>query len=90
MKNARSGFLFATPTFISGAAHVLDLYGVYDTYNAGCTEHEADYKALLCDWSVVGQDILGAMKTFEHSLPASSVARYDEPCGAGQQMSFFP
>lgn len=89
MNNARSTFLFAIPTFISGAARVLDLYGVYDAYNTSSTEYEADYKALLSDWRMVGEDILVAMKTFEHSLPPGSATRYEELCGAGQQMSFF-
>lgn len=89
MNKGRSDFLFASPTFISGAARVLDLYGFYGTYNASSTEYEADYKALLSDWAVVGQDILFAMKQFEGSLPPGSSVRQDELCGAGQQMSFF-
>jgi len=68
---------------------VLDLYGVYDTYNASPTEYEADYKALLSDWSMVGQDIFSAMKQFERSLPPSGIPRRDELSEAGQQMSFF-
>ena len=90
MNRASSDFLFASPTFISGAARVLDLYGVYDAYNSSSTEYEADFKAILSDWMVVGQDILVAMKQFENSLPPDSLARYNELCGAGQQMSFFP
>lgn len=89
MNKVRSDFLFATTTFISGAARVLDLYGVYDRYNASPTEYEADYKAVLSDWGTVGQDIFSATKQFESSLPPSSIARHDELCGAGQQMSFF-
>ena len=90
MNKTSSDFFFATPTFISGAARVLDLYGVYDAYNSSSTSYEADFKAILSDWSVVGQDIFSAMKQFESSVPLSSIARYDELCGADQQMSFFP
>jgi hypothetical protein len=83
-------FLFATPTFISGAARVLDLYAVYDAYNCSSTEYEADFKAISSDWMAVGQDIGIAMKQFERSLPPESIRLNDEFCGAGQQMSFFP
>jgi hypothetical protein len=87
---SRSDFLFASPSFISGAARVLDLYGVYDSYNSSSSNYEADYKAIWSDWSVVGKDIFSAIKHFEHSLPPGSVARQDELCGVGQQMSIFP
>jgi hypothetical protein len=90
LNKARSGFLFADPTFISGVARVLDLYGTFDAYNASSTEYEADYKALLSDWRMVGQDIVDAMKQFECSPPPGSNMRDDELCGTGQQMSFFP
>ena len=89
MNKYRSDFLFSTPSFVSGAARVLDLYGVYDVYNSSSTDREADYKAIFSDWNMVGQDIWSAMKQFEFSLPAGSVSRPDELCGADQQLSFF-
>jgi len=82
-----SHFLFATPTFISGAARVLDLYGVYDTYNDSPTDREADYKAALSDWSIVGRDISSAMEQFERSLPPNGITRHDELRETEQQMS---
>jgi len=66
-----SDFLVARPSFVSGVARLLDWYGFYDAYNASRTGREADYKALLSDWYIVGQDIQDAMKAFESSLPAS-------------------
>jgi hypothetical protein len=30
MNKTATGYLFAMPTFLSGAARVLDLFGVYD------------------------------------------------------------
>lgn len=48
---------------------MLDLYGTYDAYNGSSTEREADYKALLSDWYVVGQDIFEAMTQFRCLLP---------------------
>jgi hypothetical protein len=89
VNKSSSEFLFATRSFISGAARVLDLYGVFDVYNFSFTAYEADFKAIRSDWNVVGQDIWSAMKLFECSLPPGSVARQEELCGAGQQMSFF-
>jgi hypothetical protein len=90
VNNVQSDFLFAAPTFISGAARVLDLYGVFDKYNTSSSALEADSKAILSDWSMVGQDLFWAMHQFEISLPPESIARHNELCGVGQQMSFFP
>ncbi len=89
MNKIRSDFLFSTPTFASGAARVLDLFGTYDTYNFSSTDHEADFSALLSDWRIVGQDIFSAMSQLERSLPPESASRYNELCEAGQQ-SLFP
>jgi hypothetical protein len=89
VKKTKASFLFATPTLVSGAARALDLYGVYDVYNASSTENEADYKALLSDWSIVGQDIFSAMKQFEGCLPPDSDVHRNQLRGDGQQMSLF-
>ncbi len=86
-KRVRSDFLFATPSFVSGAARLLDLYCLFDSYNSSSTEREADYRAILSDWRVVGQDILSAMREFEPLPPSNSAD--DELCGAGRQMSLF-
>jgi len=67
-----SDFLVAQPSFVSGAARLLDWYGFYDAYNTSHTGREADYKALLSDWYVIGQDIRDAMTAFQYSLPAES------------------
>jgi hypothetical protein len=90
VKSARSGFLYATPSFISGAARVLDLYGTFDKYNSSATEREADYKAIWADWSVVGHDIFDAMRqvadTFPHCI---SDSEDDRPSVDERQMNFF-
>lgn len=77
------------PSFVSGAARLLDLYCVYDLYNSSSTEREADYKAVLSDWRVVGQDILVALEQFERSLPSANRANQDDHCGVERQMSLF-
>jgi hypothetical protein len=90
VNKARSGFLFATPSFVSGAARLLDLSGLYDSYNNSSAEREADYKAALSDWRAVGQDILAAMRQFDRSLPSGSRAdSTDDLCGDERQMSLF-
>ena len=87
MNKSKSTFLFATPSFASGVARVLDLYGTYDRYNSSSTEAEADGKAIWLDWSVVGQDIRIATERFRDSLPAKDRDR--ELCGVAEQLSFF-
>jgi hypothetical protein len=88
VNKARSDFLFATQSFVSGAARSLDLYCLFDSYNSSSTEREADYRAILSDWRVVGQDILSAMRESE-PLPQGTRSDDEDLCGAGRQMSLF-
>lgn len=62
MKKVRTDFLFAQPSFASGFARTLDLWGVLDDYNISVTTLEADEKAIAADWLVVGQDIADAIR----------------------------
>jgi hypothetical protein len=50
-------FLFACPSFVSGAARAVDLGGTFDEYNSSATPDDADTQALWSDWAVVGQDM---------------------------------
>jgi hypothetical protein len=68
-----SDFLFAEPSLVSGAARLLDLYCLFDSYNTSPTGAEADYKALLADWCAVGQDIQRAIEAFESSASPGSL-----------------
>jgi hypothetical protein len=86
VNRSKSTFLFATPSFASGFARALDLYGLYDRYNYSSTEQEADSKAIWSDWSVVGQDIRSATKGLRDSLPEDHDREFS---GAGEQLSFF-
>jgi hypothetical protein len=56
----QSGFLFAAPSFASGAAATLDLWGQLADYNSSATPAEADANAIFSDWAIVGQDIVDA------------------------------
>jgi hypothetical protein len=60
----KSDFLFAQPSFASGASRVLDLWGQFDIYNISATPAEADAKAIAADWLVVGQDIFEAVEDY--------------------------
>ncbi len=62
--HVRSDFLVAQPSFMSGAARVLDLRGCFDAYNYSRSTHEADHFALLADWHVVGGDAALALDRF--------------------------
>jgi hypothetical protein len=69
-KKVQSDFLFAQPSFASGAARVLDLWGALDDYNRSDTPTEADGKAIAADWLVTGQDLGDAIKQEEESKVA--------------------
>lgn len=60
----RTDFLFAMPSWLSGAARSLDLAGQFDDYNESPTEQAADAKALFADWRVVGESLAEAMRAF--------------------------
>ncbi len=61
-KKIKSDFLFAQPSFASGAARVFDLWGQFDDYNRSSTPSEADAKAIAAARFVIGQDIFDAIE----------------------------
>ena len=67
MGNVRTDFLFATPNALSGVARLVDLYGLFDDYNRSRKVEDADPKALLSDWYIVGQDLECAIKECQRS-----------------------
>jgi len=67
-KNVKTDFLVAQPSFVSGAARILDLWGIYDDYNRSESPLEADGKAIAADWIVIGQDIYDAIEHQEDEL----------------------
>ena len=54
-----SDFLFATPSFKTGAGRVLDLWASLEnySYNFSRTPGEADCRAIGADWAVIGKDL---------------------------------
>jgi hypothetical protein len=65
----KSDFLFASPSLVSGAARLFDWGGTFDQYNRSATPKEADLRAMLADWCVVGDDIADAMAEFQELKP---------------------
>jgi hypothetical protein len=70
-RNVKSDFLFAQPSFMSGASRVIDLWGQFDDYNRSYTPAEADAKAIAADWLVVGQDILEILQKSDSDVTAA-------------------
>lgn len=60
----RPDFLFAMPTWLTGASRALDLAGQFDEYNESRDGEEADARALFADWRVVGESLLDAVMVF--------------------------
>jgi len=67
-KKVQSDFLFAQPSFASGAARAFDLWGRFDDYNRSETPAEADAKAIAADWFVIGQDIADSIDSHKSEL----------------------
>lgn len=70
-KRFSTGFLYATPSFITGAGTVLNLAGNYYEYNISDTELQADFRALANDFGVVGNDLRDAMDELARECEAS-------------------
>ncbi len=60
-----SQFLFARPSFLEGAARILDFGDTLSEYNRSPTEADADFNALYSDWLAVGDDLRNAVKRYE-------------------------
>lgn len=67
-KKYRTDFLFPTPSFLIGAGSVLNIAGNYFDFNYSSSDTEADNKAILSDWGVIGQDILLAETQLKETL----------------------
>jgi hypothetical protein len=64
-KNYRTDFLFATPTFLTGAGSIYNIAGNYYDFNTSPSGEIADTRALECDWQMVGMDLKNAICEFE-------------------------
>lgn len=55
----KTDYLTASNSFLSGVGRVLDLGSTRNkrVYNFSRSSEEADFKALMNDWNMVGQDM---------------------------------
>lgn len=67
-----TNFLFAMPSWLSGAARTLDLGGVFDEYNDSPTPDQADAWALWHDWRAVGESLWDAMRVCREEAPQAA------------------
>lgn len=68
MNRFRTDFLFAQPSFGSGLARVLDLFGLFDSYNESPKPAEADARAIYSDWAMIGQDLIDSAEQLKTEL----------------------
>ena len=64
-KRYTTGFLYSTPSFLSGAGTAINLAGNYYDFNAYESGNEADTVAIENDFRMVGQDISDAIEKFK-------------------------
>ena len=57
-------FLYATPSFVSGMARVLDLGSTMTEFNSTFYPEVADFYAIKSDWINVGSDINTALNIY--------------------------
>ena len=62
--NEYTGLLFAKPSFIEGAARILDLGNTFTQYNSIASPELADMSAMRSDWQSVGEDLRQVMVRF--------------------------
>lgn len=65
----RSMVSYPMPSFLSGMARALDLFGTLDEPRVAVDGAEADALATYNDWCAVGEDIEAAMGTLGQSIP---------------------
>lgn len=61
----KTDFLLPKNDFFIGLGSVLNIAGSYFEYNYSKSAYEADRRALMSDWSNVGDDFKSAKKLFE-------------------------
>ena len=62
----RSFRLFSRPSFVEGAARLMDLAGSLNSYNTSPSSADADRYAMQSDWRAVGDDLWYALDRYKH------------------------
>ena len=68
-----SDFLFARPSFLGGAARVVDLLGTLLEYNNPPTPEIADQRAMFDDFQAIGTDLEQVIKRYEEAIAGGTV-----------------
>ena len=68
----RPDFLFAMPSWLTGAARSLDVAGQFDEYNDSKSVQDADDRAAFSDWRAVGESIFDAVVGFGRESQAQT------------------
>jgi len=63
-----SDFLVAQPSFLTGMARSIDLFGQLTDYNYSKTPQKADIRALMKDAHAIRKDMSAAMRKLEESI----------------------
>jgi hypothetical protein len=63
MSNAKfhTNRLYCRSSYLSGWAHVFNIYGNYCKFNYSKSQEQADIRALQSDWEAVGMDMQKAI-----------------------------
>ena len=65
-------FLYGRPSFLDGAARVLDLFGMFRRYDRPENDDQVDARALYDDFRTVGMDLEDAMRRYESERRSES------------------
>ena len=61
-------YLSAEPSFLYGAARLLDLGNTFDAYNRCETADSADVVGILIDWETIGQDLWTGVYNYDQEI----------------------
>jgi hypothetical protein len=70
--NNVTDFLFATPSFLTGAGTVMNLAGSSYQFNVSSTSDEADCLAIKNDFYIIGNDL---KKAISNSINSKALAK---------------
>lgn len=62
-----TSFLYADPSFLEGAARILDFGDTLTALNESPTPEQADALALRMDWRAFGRDLARALGAYERT-----------------------
>lgn len=85
MSDSYSNLLYADPSFLEGAASVLDLGDMLSEYNFAGSAELADELALWSDWRATGRDLWRALKQIQGELASCPSTPRREPAHAAHR-----